>query len=205
MEISKPTTLLVILLLVASAATPFLFRSMPSDDRTIELSLSYKFRNSYYTYPSGWTSDEYTTEMTFSVNRINWTAALSDKSFEGYPLWLDVSSWYINENVYISTDLDSVVGDDRILNYDCWEVEINNETYAYYCKNTGLFVFAKYSHTQGTFFDTQTVTREYSLSSENLNDLFSSFVLIDGWLISGIFLQVAALIVIVKYSRSKSG
>lgn len=197
---------MAVILIAAAISTPFIFfLDFPSDNRCVDLSLTYKHYQSSYTSQSGWSSTEELTVLTYSVSLNNVSDVLSGESFGGYPLWLNVSTWDVNDAVNIGSTEGIVVGELSLYSYDCWKVELDEDTAVFYDKELGIFTQSSWYQTGSTgFMQMWTENDQYSLTSENFDSFDAVFVTRDGVLISGILTQVSIILVILEYRRSRA-
>ena len=199
MEISRKLAIVsMCVLLVAATLVPALFLDFPSEDRVIPLSLNYTHHISAYFSGSGWNSNDELLKLIFSVSMNNMTAVLGAERVNGYPIWANVSCWYIGGQVSIGGHIISITSETDLYDCDCWRGE-EEDTSVFYSKDLGLFIRSHYAHFESAgHLEMWGEEEEYTLTYDNLGAFDAIQIKLDGLLIAGILVEVAVLIGIVQ-------
>ncbi|MFW9769913.1 MAG: hypothetical protein ACFFEM_13910 [Candidatus Thorarchaeota archaeon] len=198
-EISRRVVGLIVgILLIVSVSSPFIFFShYPDYDNVIELTLKYSHQEANYSSDDGWNTlvDE-TIVRTYFTSLNNMSRILSNETIAGYPLITDVSDWRIGFSVNIRGHTGYVDSDMQDSGHNCWIVSIDDYNSVYYDKDWGLLVEKRYSRVVyfGSVFDIEREIIEYTLTDSNLEDFGSYYISLDGWLFSGILVQIVVVI-----------
>jgi hypothetical protein len=171
---------------LCALGTLFLFIERPGGDTLGKLSLVYDFSEGIYTSESGWTYENRTDTLTYIASPNNMVILLRTQYYCGYPLAINVSSWWDSKEVIIGSNSATIVSNHtEVAGYDCWGCEINNESYAFFDKVSGIFVHLEWI--------SEEVNRIITLEEINLEEP-ATHIRTEGVLLSGILVELAAIV-----------
>ncbi|MFW9835802.1 MAG: hypothetical protein ACFFEK_17500, partial [Candidatus Thorarchaeota archaeon] len=104
---------------------PIVFLESPDDDTLGKLTIVYKVYEERS--ESDW--NESADSLTYYVSSNSMKAVLKTRYYFGYPLAADVETWDYYESVTLGTHTALIVGTSDAYGYDCWDCEINNQTF----------------------------------------------------------------------------
>jgi hypothetical protein len=176
----------MILFLLCAPGMLFLFLERPDDDTLGNLTLVYDFNERIYTSESGWTHENRIDTLTYVASPNIMNILLRTQYYCGYPLAVDVSSWWVSKEVTIGLIPATVVSEDsQVAGYDCWECEINNQSYAFYDMLSGIFVHQEWASEEAD----RIITLEEVIFEEP-----DARIRTEGVLLSGIFVELAVIV-----------
>ncbi|MFX1559952.1 MAG: hypothetical protein ACFFBL_05155 [Promethearchaeota archaeon] len=162
---------------------PFVFLKYPDDDTLGKLTIIYEIYEESGVNGSDWSINE--DALTYYTTANNMRIVLSSQYYLGYPLAADVESWDYGDSVTLGMHSAFIVGTSEAYSYDCWDCEINNQTFLRYDMDSGILV----QYERYLLEELKVVT----LMDVDL-ELPAPYVKDAGVLLAGIFVELAVII-----------
>jgi hypothetical protein len=169
----------------------------------IHLNLSYEYVHVYRQFQSDNTTETSETySISVGVSLDNLSLALSGEEFEGYPVWVNVSTWNEGDTIQLGGQEFTILSSQDRHGFYCWVAEDQNGTEIFYHKEFGIFL-GSYYWEPVWMEDSSWVleTREIYPLDQNLGD-FNAIQYVyntDAILFSAILIE--SVILVVAYDR----
>lgn len=167
------------------------------DDTAKGLTLNYRVIESTYDNQSGWIDISKTETLHFAVPSDYVWDFLNTQYLHDFPLWMNVSSWDIHDSVDIGVHSAEVVDFSNSYGFDCWTCDIDNESTASYANVTGILIHSDWYELN--------FHRMILLESMGLGSLPQPYIREEGFILTGIFVELAVItgLIAIKLKKSK--